>query len=149
MRVIYEPDRGQRVPVRLWARDANAETIRQLQRLASQRFVVEFHPRVSLEPLVFFADAYAQARRNSLLAEQIPEGQGFFEASILGERIAQSGAHHAARDLHFSRLRHGSRCFGLELSAVLERSERLPVAPESQRPSHQAQKNRGPPEHAP
>jgi tRNA-splicing ligase RtcB len=42
MRVIYEPERGQRIPVRLWARDANAETIRQLQRLASQRYVVEF-----------------------------------------------------------------------------------------------------------
>lgn len=40
-RVIYEPERGQRVPVRLWAPDANEETIRQLQRLASQPYVVE------------------------------------------------------------------------------------------------------------
>lgn len=40
--MIYEPERGQRVPVRLWARDAKAETVRQLQRLASQPYVVEF-----------------------------------------------------------------------------------------------------------
>ncbi len=40
-RVIFEPERGQRVPVRLWARSASPETIRQLQRLASQPFVVE------------------------------------------------------------------------------------------------------------
>jgi tRNA-splicing ligase RtcB len=41
-RVIYEPERGQRVPVRLWARRAAADTVRQLQRLASQPYVVEF-----------------------------------------------------------------------------------------------------------
>jgi DNA-dependent RNA polymerase auxiliary subunit epsilon len=41
-RVIYEPERGQRVPVRLWARSATTETVRQLQRLASQSYVVEF-----------------------------------------------------------------------------------------------------------
>jgi tRNA-splicing ligase RtcB (3'-phosphate/5'-hydroxy nucleic acid ligase) len=41
-RVIYEPERGQRVPVRLWARDAAPETVRQLQRLACQPYVVEF-----------------------------------------------------------------------------------------------------------
>jgi tRNA-splicing ligase RtcB len=41
-RVIYEPERGQRVPVRLWARSATPETVRQLQRLASQPYVVEF-----------------------------------------------------------------------------------------------------------
>jgi tRNA-splicing ligase RtcB (3'-phosphate/5'-hydroxy nucleic acid ligase) len=41
-RVIFEPERGQRVPVRLWARRAAEETLRQLQRLASQRYVVEF-----------------------------------------------------------------------------------------------------------
>jgi tRNA-splicing ligase RtcB len=41
-RVIYEPERGQRVPVRLWARRASPETVRQLQRLASQPYVVEF-----------------------------------------------------------------------------------------------------------
>ena len=32
MRVIFEPDRGQRVPIRLWARTVAPETIRQLQR---------------------------------------------------------------------------------------------------------------------
>jgi tRNA-splicing ligase RtcB len=41
-RVIFERERGQRVPVRLWARIAAPETIRQLQRLASQPYVVEF-----------------------------------------------------------------------------------------------------------
>jgi tRNA-splicing ligase RtcB len=41
-RVIYEPERGQRVPVRLWARRAAGETLRQLQRLASQPYVVDF-----------------------------------------------------------------------------------------------------------
>jgi tRNA-splicing ligase RtcB len=41
MRVIFEPDRGQRVPIRLWARATAPETIRQLQRLASQPYVVE------------------------------------------------------------------------------------------------------------
>jgi tRNA-splicing ligase RtcB len=40
-RVIFDPERGQRVPVRLWARTAAPETIRQLQRLASQPYVVE------------------------------------------------------------------------------------------------------------
>ena len=42
MRVIFEPGCGQRVPVRLWARRVAPETIRQLQRLASQPYVVEF-----------------------------------------------------------------------------------------------------------
>jgi hypothetical protein len=42
LRVIYEPERGQRVPVRLWARSTTPETVRQLQRLASQPYVVEF-----------------------------------------------------------------------------------------------------------
>jgi len=42
VRVIYEPERGQRVPVRLWARSTTPETVRQLQRLASQSYVVEF-----------------------------------------------------------------------------------------------------------
>jgi tRNA-splicing ligase RtcB len=41
-RVIFEPERGQRVPVRVWARAVSPETVRQLQRLASQRYVVEF-----------------------------------------------------------------------------------------------------------
>jgi hypothetical protein len=41
-RVIYEPERGQRVPVRLWARHAAPDTVHQLQRLASQTYVVEF-----------------------------------------------------------------------------------------------------------
>jgi tRNA-splicing ligase RtcB len=41
-RVIFEPERGQRVPVRLWARRAAPETVRQLQRLASQPYVVGF-----------------------------------------------------------------------------------------------------------
>lgn len=41
-RVIFEPERGQRVPIRLWARHAAPETIRQLQRLASQDYVVAF-----------------------------------------------------------------------------------------------------------
>ncbi len=40
-REIYEPHSGQRVPVRLWARDASPETVRQLQRLASQPYAVE------------------------------------------------------------------------------------------------------------
>jgi tRNA-splicing ligase RtcB len=41
-RVIFEPERGQRVPVRLWARRTAPETVRQLQRLASRPYVVEF-----------------------------------------------------------------------------------------------------------
>jgi tRNA-splicing ligase RtcB len=41
-RVIFEPERGQRVPIRLWARHVAFETARQLQRLASQPYVVEF-----------------------------------------------------------------------------------------------------------
>ena len=41
-RVIFEPERGQRVPVRVWARAISPETVRQLQRLASQPYVVEF-----------------------------------------------------------------------------------------------------------
>lgn len=42
MRVIFEAGCGQRVPLRLWARRVAPETIRQLQRLASQPYVVEF-----------------------------------------------------------------------------------------------------------
>lgn len=41
-RVIFEPERGQRVPIRLWARHVAPETIRQLQKLASRDYVVEF-----------------------------------------------------------------------------------------------------------
>lgn len=41
-REIWEPERGQRVPVRLWARSISTGTARQLQRLASRPYVVEF-----------------------------------------------------------------------------------------------------------
>jgi tRNA-splicing ligase RtcB (3'-phosphate/5'-hydroxy nucleic acid ligase) len=41
-RVIFEPERGQRVPIRVWARAVSQDTVRQLQRLASQPYVVEF-----------------------------------------------------------------------------------------------------------
>jgi tRNA-splicing ligase RtcB len=41
-RVIFEPERGQRVPLRLWAHDTRPVTVRQLQRLASQPYVVDF-----------------------------------------------------------------------------------------------------------
>src|ERR1700745_716746 len=41
-RVIFQPERGQRVPVRVWARAVSPKTVRQLQRLASQPYVVEF-----------------------------------------------------------------------------------------------------------
>jgi tRNA-splicing ligase RtcB (3'-phosphate/5'-hydroxy nucleic acid ligase) len=40
-RVIFDPER-QRVPIRVWARTITPETIRQLERLASQHYVVEF-----------------------------------------------------------------------------------------------------------
>ncbi|MEO8877369.1 MAG: RtcB family protein, partial [Polyangiaceae bacterium] len=39
---IYEPERGQRVPVRIWARSMAPETRKQLQLVASQPYVVEF-----------------------------------------------------------------------------------------------------------
>lgn len=41
-RVIFEPDRGQRVPIRIWARVISDETLRQLQRLASRPYVEGF-----------------------------------------------------------------------------------------------------------
>ena len=41
-RVIFDPEQGQRVPLRLWARSTTNETIRQLQHLASQPYAVEF-----------------------------------------------------------------------------------------------------------
>jgi hypothetical protein len=41
-RVIFEPDRGQRVPIRVWARAISPDTVRQLQRIASRPYVVEF-----------------------------------------------------------------------------------------------------------
>src|SRR5262245_55328187 len=41
-RVIFEPDRGQRVPIRVWARAIWPETVRQLQRIASRPYVVDF-----------------------------------------------------------------------------------------------------------
>jgi tRNA-splicing ligase RtcB len=41
-RVVFEPEHGQRVPVRLWARSTSHDTVRQLQRLASQPYVVAF-----------------------------------------------------------------------------------------------------------
>jgi tRNA-splicing ligase RtcB len=42
VRVIFEPERGQRVPVRVWARAISPEAVRQLTRLASQPYVVDF-----------------------------------------------------------------------------------------------------------
>lgn len=41
-RVIFEPDRGQRVPIRVWARSIAPDTVRQLQKLASREYVVDF-----------------------------------------------------------------------------------------------------------
>lgn len=41
-RVIFEPYRGQRVPIRVWARAISPDTVRQLQRIASRPYVVEF-----------------------------------------------------------------------------------------------------------
>lgn len=41
-RVIFEPDRGQRVPIRVWARAISPATVRQLQQLASRPYVVDF-----------------------------------------------------------------------------------------------------------
>lgn len=41
-RVIFEPDRGQRVPIRIWARQISPDTVRQLQRLAARPYVVDF-----------------------------------------------------------------------------------------------------------
>ncbi len=38
--MIFDPERGQRVPVRLWARSVSSETVRQLQRLAGRPYVV-------------------------------------------------------------------------------------------------------------
>ena len=61
MRIIFEPDRGQRVPIRLWARAAATETIRQLQRLASQPYVVE-HVAVTLERAIPTGDATHRGR---------------------------------------------------------------------------------------
>lgn len=40
-RVIFEADRGQRVPVRVWARSVSPEAVRQLVRIASEPYVVE------------------------------------------------------------------------------------------------------------
>ncbi|MBS2013335.1 MAG: RtcB family protein [Deltaproteobacteria bacterium] len=37
---VFEPARGQRVPVHLWARDATDDTVRQLVRIASRPYVV-------------------------------------------------------------------------------------------------------------
>ncbi|MBX3252382.1 MAG: RtcB family protein [Myxococcales bacterium] len=41
-RVSFEPDRGQRVPIRIWARQLAPDTLRQLQRLAARPYVVDF-----------------------------------------------------------------------------------------------------------
>jgi tRNA-splicing ligase RtcB len=41
-RVTFEPKRGQRVPIRIWASAISPETIRQLERLASRPYVVDF-----------------------------------------------------------------------------------------------------------
>src|SRR5690242_1242494 len=40
-RVIFDRERGQRVPIRIWARSIAPDTVRQLQRLAAQPWVVE------------------------------------------------------------------------------------------------------------
>ncbi|WP_394825420.1 RtcB family protein [Pendulispora albinea] len=40
-RIVFEPERGQRVPVRIWARALGEATLRQLQHIASQPYVVE------------------------------------------------------------------------------------------------------------
>jgi tRNA-splicing ligase RtcB len=41
-REVFEPERGQRVPVRIWARKIADDTVRQLQRMASEPYVVDF-----------------------------------------------------------------------------------------------------------
>lgn len=41
-RVIFDPDGGQRVPIRIWARQIALETVRQLRRLAARPYVVDF-----------------------------------------------------------------------------------------------------------
>ncbi len=41
-RVIFEPERGQRVPIRVWASAISPEAVRQLQRLASRPYVADF-----------------------------------------------------------------------------------------------------------
>jgi tRNA-splicing ligase RtcB len=41
-RVIFDRERGQVVPIRVWARTLSTETVRQLQMLASQPYAVEF-----------------------------------------------------------------------------------------------------------
>ena len=40
-RVVFDPARGQRVPVWIWGRDVDDETVRQLTRIASRPYVVE------------------------------------------------------------------------------------------------------------
>jgi len=40
-RVVFEPGRGQRVPVHVWGRDVDDATVRQLQRIASRPYAVE------------------------------------------------------------------------------------------------------------
>ncbi len=39
-RVVFEPERGQRVPVWIWARDPAPEAVRQLQEIASRPYVI-------------------------------------------------------------------------------------------------------------
>src|SRR5713101_3109723 len=39
-RVIFEPERGQRVPVWIWARDPAPEAVRQFQEIASRPYVI-------------------------------------------------------------------------------------------------------------
>jgi tRNA-splicing ligase RtcB (3'-phosphate/5'-hydroxy nucleic acid ligase) len=55
-RVLFEPERGQRVPVWIWARDPSPEATRQLQEIASRPYVVS---HVAAMPDAHMADGVA------------------------------------------------------------------------------------------
>src|SRR5260221_7449673 len=115
-----------------------------------QRLAAMLHPRMRFEFLVFFAHPNAQARGDSLPAQQIPESEGFFEAGIVKERIAQRGDYHAACGPHFFLFAGWDLRFLCRRgNALLERCKGLAIAPQVQRPSQPGQENRGAPEHLP
>jgi tRNA-splicing ligase RtcB len=72
-RVIFEPARGQRIPLRIWARDPPRDAVRQLQWLASQPWV---HSHVAAMPDVHVAQGVCVGTVFATLDTLVPGALG-------------------------------------------------------------------------
>lgn len=59
-----------------------------------------FHPGVGFKFFGHFADANSQSGGHALLLQQVPQGEGFAEASGSRNSVVGAGFDHTAGDLH-------------------------------------------------